>query len=105
MAAKKKSAVPATKPKGPGKSLAELRSVLDKRFIIPQKIAAALKQLGDTAEYEQEFQVMVGCAVKELAKVREQFADHIVVTVGKNPKRLYCGTKELADEVRKMVAL
>lgn len=86
-----------------GRTVADFRAAHDKSFIVPQKIRDALKKLGDGWEYELELMKIAGLSTTDLAIFREQFQDHIVLTGGKNPKRVWCGTKELAEKLRAMV--
>lgn len=91
-----------TKPKI-GRSLDEFRAAHDKNYIVPQKIKAALAKIGDGWEYEIEFLKLAGLSTTDLAMFREQFSDFTVATPGKNPKRIWAGTKELARKLREMV--
>lgn len=90
------------KTKSAGKSLADFRSAHDKSFIVPQKILAALKALGDGWEYEIQFMKMAGLCTTDFALYRDQFEEHIVVVNGRNPKRIWAGSKDLARKMREM---
>jgi len=101
MSASKSKEVPS---KRIGKSLAEFRAAHDKGFIVPQKIREALKKLGPGGwEYELEILKLAQISTTDLGTFRSEFEDHIVMTGGKNPKRVWCGSKALADQLRAMV--
>lgn len=86
-----------------GKGIAEFREAHDKSYIIPKRINEALKKLGDGWEYELQFIKVAGLSLTDCAAYRDQFEEHIVVVGGKNPKRVWCGTKALATKLRQMV--
>lgn len=92
-----------TAVKKSGRTLNDFRAAHDKNFIVPNKIRAALEKLGDGWEYEMEFMRLAGICTTDLATFRDQFGDHIVSTGGKNPKRVWAGTKALATKLREMV--
>ena len=94
-----KAPVPA---KHSGKSLEEFKKLHDPNFIIPNRISLALAALGDGWDYEVNFLKLAGLSVTQLANYREQFEDHTVAINGKNPKRVWCGTKKLAAQLRTM---
>lgn len=87
------------------KTLADFRSVHDKSYVVPTKIRAALELLGKEGwEYEPEFIKMTGVSVVDFARFREEFADHYVTVGGsKSSKRVWAGTKALAEKMRSMV--
>lgn len=84
-----------------GHSLQEFRAAHDKSFIVPQKIRAALKALGDGWEYEAQFTRMAGISQTELGNYREQFSEHVVMV--DRIKRVWAGTKAAAAKLREMV--
>lgn len=84
-----------------GKTLADFRAAHDKSYIIPQRIKEGLKKLGDGWEYEAAFMKIAGLSTTDLANYREGFTDHIVLV--ERTKRVWCGTKALADKLRAMV--
>jgi hypothetical protein len=90
-------------PAKPGKSIADFRASHDKNFIVPLKIREALKKIGDGWEYESDLMKIAGLSTTDLARFRDQFESHIVMTTGKNPKRVWCGTEKLAAQLREMV--
>jgi len=94
--------MPDAKPKA-GKSLADFRASHDKNFIVPQRIQTALKKLGDGWEYEVDFIKLAGLCTTDLARFRDQFEDYFVTTNGKNPKRVWTGSKAVAQQMREMV--
>lgn len=80
----------------------------DKRVVIPRLMKAALDKLAapdadDTWLYDQDFLKLAGVCVTDGAKYRDQFAAHIVMTAGKNPKRAWFGHLKDAAAARKMV--
>ncbi len=85
-----------------GKSLADFKRTYDKSFIIPQKVRAALKALGAGWEYEVAFAKSAGVSLVDLGTVRDEFAGH-VVTIGRDSKRAWAGTKATAEAMRKML--
>ena len=92
----------AGKPKGV-KSLTDFRQVYDKDTIVPAKIKEGLAALGaDGWEYEVEFAKLCGVGLYDMGRVRDRFADHIV-SIGRNTKRAWAGSKALAAKMREMV--
>jgi hypothetical protein len=85
-----------------GKSLSDFRRTYDKSFIVPNKIKAALKMLGAGWEYEVAFAKYAGVSLMDLGNVRDQFSDHIV-SIGRESKRAWAGTKATADAMRRML--
>lgn len=86
-----------------GKNLADFRAAHDKSFIIPAKIEAGIAKLGpDGWDYEVQFMRLAELSTTDLAMFRDQFEDFIVTVGGKNPKRCWCGSKELAKKLRAM---
>lgn len=85
-----------------GKSLADFRQAYDKSYIVPNKIKAALKELGNGWEYESVFAKSAGVSLMDMGAVRDQFAPFIVV-IGRESKRAWAGTKATADAMRKML--
>jgi hypothetical protein len=92
----------AGKPKGV-KSLTDFRQVYDKDTIVPAKIREALGKLGAGGwEYEVEFAKMAGVSLYDLGRVRDRFANN-VVTIGRESKRAWAGSKALAQQMREML--
>jgi hypothetical protein len=85
-----------------GKPLAAFRSTYDKSFIVPNKIKAALKILGNGWEYEVDFAKAAGVSLMDLGHVRTQFADYIV-SMNRDSKRAWAGTKANAEAMRRML--
>lgn len=85
-----------------GKSLSDFRAAHDKDYIIPRKIKAALQQLGNGWEYEVDFLRIAQVSTTDLALYRDRFVDNWLV-VDRSGKRVWAGTKGLADEMRSMV--
>lgn len=87
-----------------GKSLDDFRAAHDKSFIVPKKIRDGLAQLGESWEYEVEFMRRCGLSTTDLAAYRTSFQDHVVDIGGKNPKRIWAGTKKFATQLREKLA-
>lgn len=90
-------------PLGPkvGRSLADFRAAHDKNFIVPAKIKAALKALGDGWEYEAQFIRLAGVSQSDMGNFREQFSEYIVIV--DRTKRVWAGSKATAARLRDMV--
>lgn len=101
-AQKQKAVTPNAKTQG--RTLADFRSEHDKSFIVPQRIRDALKKLGNGWEYEVGFMRLASLSTTDLAAYRDEFSDHIVMVGGRNTKRVWVGTKELAAQMRQMIA-
>lgn len=88
-----------------GKSLEDFRSTHDKNFVIPNRIKDGLAKLGEENwEYEFEFMKLCEVSQTDFARFRDQFEDFfLVVNVGRNPKRVWAGSKKLAAKMREMV--
>lgn len=83
------------------KKLEDFRSVHDKSLIIPAKIEAAFKKIGPYCWlYEAEFMAEAGISQTDFSRFRAPFEAHMVETRGKNPKRVWCGSKALAAKLR-----
>lgn len=86
-----------------GRSLDEFRATYDKDTIIPQKIDAAIAELGkDGWAYEMEFVKLAGVGLSQLAAYRDAYAEHIV-TLNRESKRAWAGSKALAAKMRAML--
>jgi hypothetical protein len=100
------SSKPATPPvkKAAGKSVEDFRALHDKSYIVPRKIRAAIEALGPEGwEYELGFLKLAGLSTTDMAAFRDQFEEFIVSTPGHNPKRIWAGSKALAEKLRAMV--
>jgi len=75
-----------------GRTLADFRAAHDKNVIIPAKIKKALDEMAKQGpqhhEYEADLVRIAGISQSDLAKFREQFAEHIVVVNHQNGKAL-----------------
>jgi hypothetical protein len=85
-----------------GRPLADFRSQYDKSYIVPNRIKAALSQLGSGWEYEVQFAKLAGVSLSDLGAYRDQFAAHIVV-LGRDGRRAWAGTRTIADAMRSML--
>jgi|SRR3990172_5038344 len=90
------------KPSKSGRSLQDFRSEYDKDFIVPQKIGEALKVLGGGWEYEVQFAKLASVGLVDLSNYRDAFAEHVVV-LGREGRRAWAGTKEVAVKMREML--
>lgn len=79
-----------------GRDLTAFRSAHDKSYTIPRAIEAGLKALGDSWEYEGEFVRRCAVSLTDFARYREPYMEYSVTVGGKNPKRVWCGTKAFA---------
>ena len=104
MSAKRKPKSVPAEPKALGRTLQDFRAEHDKSFIVPQRIREAIKKLGTGWEYEVGFLRLAGLSTTDLAAYRDEFSDFIVVVGGRNQKRIWAGTKELATQMRQMVS-
>jgi len=95
----------ATPPKKTtGKTLEDFRATHDKSFVVPNKIKAGLEKLGpNNWEYELEFSKLAEVGLPDLGTFRDQFEDFWFVLPGRNPKRVWAGSKALATKMREMV--
>jgi hypothetical protein len=87
----------------PGRTAEDFTKLHDKNFIIPNRIKAALAELGDSWEYEGEF--VKRCqpvANVDFARYRDQFTEFFfeVRAGNKGVKRIWCGTKKFAAKLR-----
>jgi len=90
-----------------GRTAEDFRKEHDQSYIVPERIRAGLAELGDSWEYEIDFQKRIGCNAPMLAPYREQFADHMV-EIKRRPGRshsrfAWCGSVKLATTLRDMV--
>jgi hypothetical protein len=92
----------ATKAKQ-GRDLDAFRAQHDKAYIIPKKIREGLTSLGDSWEYESEFQRRIMVSNTDFGRYREQFVDFFIEVGGKNPKRVWAGTKAYATKLREVL--
>jgi|SRR6185437_5839693 len=87
-----------------GKTLADFRAAHDRNVIVPAKIQKALADmLAEHPEnwlYELEFMKRAGISQTDMGMFREQFADHVVETGGKSPKRVWFASEKVAEKAR-----
>jgi len=93
---------PVSSLSGKGKTLADFKATYDKSFIVPNKIRAALKELGNGWAYELDLCRLAGVSVMDIGRVRDQFAEHVVV-LNRESKRAWAGTKATAKAMRNML--
>lgn len=86
-----------------GKSLHDFRSEFDKSFIVPQRIKAALKEIGASGwEYEKQFAEIAGVSLADMGNFRDEFADYIV-DIRRVSKRAWAGSVGTAKAMREML--
>lgn len=98
-----KKSAPAVK----GNDFGAFQAQFDKNFIVPKKIRETLAALGDSWLTEVDFLKHSGISTTDLAKFREEFEAHIVVTNaqhGKSQRRLWVGTTKMAAKMREAVS-
>lgn len=92
-----------TKSKAP-KTLADFRAAHDMNVIVPAKIKSALAAMKaehvESWAYEGDLMKRAEIGTTQVAMFREQFADHIVETRGKNPKRVWFADAKVAEKAR-----
>lgn len=86
-----------------GKSLQDFRAEHDKSFIVPKRIREAITKLGDGWLYEVEFLRLAGLSTTDLAAYREEFLEYTINVGGKTPRRIWAGTKALAQKMRDLI--
>lgn len=99
-----RNSTPSPAPKAAGRSVLDFRAEHDKSFIVPQRIREGIKKLGEGWEYEVGFLRLSGLSTTDLAAYRDEFSEFTVMVGGRNPKRVWAGSKELAAQLRQMVA-
>lgn len=92
---------PVIAKKGAVRSLADFRNTYDLATIVPRKIAAGLKALGNGWLYEVEFAKEAGLTLRDLGLFRDNYADHVVSV--KDSRRVWVGSKKVAEEMRQMI--
>lgn len=105
MTAKKaKNAKSAPPEKSAGRTVLDFRAEHDKSYIVPKRIRDALQKLGNSWEYEVGFLRLAGLSTTDLATYRDEFSEYLVLVGGRNPKRIWAGTVELAKQLREMAS-
>lgn len=107
MSTKKKPA-PKAQPSSPavkplGRSLEEFRANHDKSFIVPGRIKAALEKLGNGWQSELEFAKLAGVSMTDLGAYRAQFEAFVVPVSRDGSRRVWAGSKTVAEKMREMV--
>lgn len=83
-----------------GRGLDEFSKRYDANARADAGIRDALKSLGDAWEYENEFCRRAKICTRELTDRRDKLAGFFVTTRGRNPRRIWCGTKKFATQLR-----
>ncbi len=91
-------------PKPTGKTLADFRAAHDKNVIVPARIKKALADMEvehpENWLYEGEFMKRAGISQTDLGMFREQFAEHVIETSGRNAKKVWFASTKVAAKVR-----
>jgi len=86
------------------RTLSDFRAAHDPNVMIPQRIRKALadmaKEHPESWAYEQEFLSRAGVANNFISAFRDEFAEYIVETRGKNPKRVWFADPKVANKAR-----
>lgn len=86
------------------KTLDGLRAVHDDNVVIPKRIRdrfTAMLRIGpEEHDYESEFLAAAKVSNNKISAYRELFKTHIVVTIGKNPKRVWFADPKVAKKFR-----
>lgn len=98
-----------SKRTGQGKGKAEFQAKFSRKFIIPNKVTAAIAELGPTGYEEQgEFLKRVGLTPVDLNLCKESFADFWFEArpVGGNSKTcvIWCGSEKFAKELQGLLS-
>lgn len=87
-----------------GMTLADLRAIHDKNVVVPTRIKAAIRAMGEVkteCEYESDFIKRTGLSQVDFSRFRDQFTDfwaELPSTNGKSSaRRAWFATKKLAD--------
>lgn len=87
-----------------GKTLADFRAAHDKNVIVPAKIRKVLADMeAEHPEnwcYEGDLIKAAGVSQTDMATFRDQFAEHIVETSGRTPKRVWFASAKAAAKAR-----
>ena len=94
------------KPSAVALSLDDLDKQYNPDVIIPDRIRAGLKKLGDHAMTSMHFQRECNITVAQLSQYGPQFESfQVVVRDNGKPKTLWCGTEAFARKVRERLGL
>lgn len=90
--------------KGGGRSLTEFKEAYSKDHIVPTRIRAGLKELGDAWEYEMEFCRRCEVGIADMGNYRqlEEFAPHWY-QIRRDSKRVWSGNPETIEAIKEMV--
>ena len=99
MTAKKQEAVQVVAKR---KTLAEFRATYDKATIVPAKLRAAIKSLGQGGwEYEVQFSHNAGVSLSDLANFRDQFSKYVVAL--REGRRVWAGSPKTAQIMKEII--
>ena len=94
-----------TEPKTKGRSIQDFRENHDKSYMVPKRIRDAIEKLEDSWLYEMEFMKLAGISSTDIGTYRDEFEEFWFSASysGRNSaKRIWCGTKALANKLREM---
>lgn len=87
-----------------GRTLADFRAAHDKNVIVPAKIRKALEEMEkehpENWAYETDFIKRAGISQTDVSTFRDQFADHVIQTSGRTPKKVWFASAKVAAKVR-----
>lgn len=84
-------------------NLEELNARYNPNVIIPNKIKAALKEVGNAAVAEDELRKLTGLNANQLAQFRAEFENYLIPVrdpASRHPRYLWAGTPEFAAAAR-----
>lgn len=87
------------------KTLADFKALYDKNVYVPNRIRAAFaamleKDGAEAWDYEADFIKRAGISQTDASAFREQFAEHVVETSGKSPKKVWFASAKVAAKAR-----
>jgi CRISPR/Cas system CSM-associated protein Csm2 small subunit len=87
-------------------NLTDLDNKFNPAVIIPKRIEAALKKLGDNAMTALDFARAANITTNQLAEFGDEFEDYqIGVRDNGKIKKVWCGTKEFAAKARERLGV
>ena len=86
------------------RTLSDFRAAHDPNVMIPQRIKKTIAEMAkehpESWMYEQEFLSRAGVSNNLIGGFRDDFAEYIVETRGKNPKRVWFADPKVAAKAR-----
>jgi hypothetical protein len=84
-----------------GRSIAEFRETYDKNTIVPRKIEAGIKRLGNRWLYEVEFSKEFGVSLRDLSMFRDRYSDNVVIV--SDSRRVWVGKRDVSETLKEML--